>query len=99
MLRLESLFEGLGCDKRQRYVRSARGQRIQRVAKRGRLVMRGTTMDEPAEMVDVLDRVLQRRLPAGKQRDNEKDPCETGEHFTWQGLRRSGGRTRPWDRL
>jgi hypothetical protein len=28
-------------------------------------------VDEPAELVDVLDGVLQRRLPAGKQRDNE----------------------------
>jgi hypothetical protein len=32
-------------------------------------------MDELAELVDVLDRVLQRRLPAGKQRSGEKDPC------------------------
>jgi hypothetical protein len=31
-------------------------------------------MDELAELVDVLDRVLQRRLPAGKQRNGEKDP-------------------------
>jgi hypothetical protein len=29
----------------------------------------------------VLDRVLQSRLPAGKQRNGEKDPCETGEHY------------------
>jgi hypothetical protein len=32
-------------------------------------------MDELAELVDVLDRVLQRRLPAGKQRNREKRPC------------------------
>jgi len=54
---------------------------------------------ELAELVDVLDRVLQRRLPAGKQHDNEKNPCETtGGHFTLLEPRRSGGRTRPWDR-
>jgi hypothetical protein len=29
-------------------------------------------VDEPAELVDVLDRMLERRLPAGKQRDNEE---------------------------
>ena len=38
-------------------------------------------MDEFAELVDVLDRVLQRRLPGGKQRDDEKNPCETGGHY------------------
>jgi hypothetical protein len=29
-------------------------------------------MHELAELVDMLDRVLERRLPAGKQRDDEK---------------------------
>ena len=32
----------------------------------------GVEMDELAELVHVLDRVLQRRLPAGKQREKEQ---------------------------
>ena len=34
--------------------------------------MTAVKVDELAELVDVLDRVLERRLPAGKQRENEK---------------------------
>jgi hypothetical protein len=60
--------------------------------------MAAVEVDEPAELVHMIDRVLQRRLPAGKQRESKKDPCETGEHFTWREPRRSGGRTRPSDR-
>jgi hypothetical protein len=37
--------------------------------------MAAVEVDELAELIDVLDRVLQRRLPAGKQRNREKDPC------------------------
>ena len=33
--------------------------------------MTAVTMNQLAELVDMLDRMLQRRLPAGKQRDNE----------------------------
>jgi hypothetical protein len=63
----------------------AGGQRGERIAQRlaSRAVMRvaAVEMDEFAELIDVLDRVLQSRLPAGKQRNGEKDPCETGEHY------------------
>ena len=31
-------------------------------------------MDEFAKVVNMLDGVLERRLPAGEQRDNEKKP-------------------------
>jgi hypothetical protein len=31
-------------------------------------------VDEITELVDVLDRVLERRLPAGKEGGEEKDP-------------------------
>jgi hypothetical protein len=56
-------------------------------------------VDELAELVDVLDRMLERRLPAGKQRDGKEDPRETGEmHATWWELRRSAGRRCRWDR-
>jgi hypothetical protein len=44
--------------------RRASGERIQRVAQHARFVGR----------VGVLDLVLQRCLPAGKQHDNEKEP-------------------------
>jgi hypothetical protein len=37
--------------------------------------MAAVKMDELAGLVDVLDGVLQRRLPAGKERNGEKDPC------------------------
>jgi hypothetical protein len=37
-------------------------------------------VDEPAQLVDVLDGVLQRRLPGGQQRDGEDDPGEAGGH-------------------
>jgi len=54
--------------------------------------MAAVQMNELAELIHVLDRVLQRRLPAGKQCEQEeelwKDPRETGEHFTWQEPRR-----------
>ena len=54
--------------------------------------MAAVEVDEPAELVHMIDRVLQRRLPAGKQCEQEeelwKDPRETGEHFTWQEPRR-----------
>jgi hypothetical protein len=36
----------------------------------------------------VLKRMQQRGLPAGKQRYNEENPCETGDHFTSLGRRR-----------
>jgi hypothetical protein len=36
----------------------------------------------------MLERVNQRSLPAGKQRCNEEDPRETGEHLTSLGPRR-----------
>ena len=32
-------------------------------------------------MACMLDRVLERRLPSGKQYDEEKYPCEPGEHY------------------
>jgi hypothetical protein len=69
--------ELLGCDRRLHRIGSARRERGQRIAQRlcARAVamrMAVVEMDELAELVDVLDRVLQRRLPAGKQGENEK---------------------------
>ena len=63
-----------------RNVGRARGESGERVAQRSwfrfTLVgMAAVEMNELAQLVDVLDRVLQRRLPAGKQRNREKDPC------------------------
>jgi hypothetical protein len=55
-------------------------------------------VDELAELVDVLDRVLQRRLPGGKECYGKEDPCETGEqHATCWAPRRSGDKTRRSD--
>jgi hypothetical protein len=38
-------------------------------------------VNELPELVDVLDRVLQRGLPPGEQHNNEYDACEAVEHF------------------
>jgi hypothetical protein len=38
-------------------------------------------VNELAELVDVLDRVLQRGLPPAEQHNNEYDACEAVEHF------------------
>jgi hypothetical protein len=50
------------------------GERIAQQPALGVVAMRmsAVKVDELAELVDVLDRVLERRLPAGKQRENEK---------------------------
>ena len=69
--------ELLGCDRRLRRIGSARRERGQRIAQRScaravAMRMAVLEMDKLAELVDVLDRVLQRRLPAGQQRENEK---------------------------
>ena len=45
-------------------------------------------MDQAAVLVQMLERVDERRLPAGKQRDGEDDPCETGSQFSSLGQRR-----------
>jgi hypothetical protein len=71
------MVELLGRDERRSGVRSARSESGERVAQQPRIrfaVMSAVEVDEPAELVDVLDRVLQRRLPPGKQRDGEEDP-------------------------
>jgi hypothetical protein len=36
----------------------------------------------------VLNRVLQRRLPAGKQRRGEQQPRDQGSKASWRGQRR-----------
>ena len=56
---------------------SKRRQRVAQGSGFGTVLVRmaAVEMDELAELVDVLDGVLQRRLPAGKQRDGEEDPC------------------------
>ena len=50
------------------------GQRVAQQTCLGALVLRVTAMqmDELAELVNVLDRVHERRLPAGKQRAYEE---------------------------
>ena len=56
---------------------SARRKRREQIAERPGLplvVVKMADVDKLAELVQVLDRVLQRRLPAGKQRNGEKDP-------------------------
>jgi hypothetical protein len=62
---------------------------IERTAQRALLV--------PARAM--FDRMLERRLPTGKQPYEEKDPCETGEHRasvpTSRAPRPSGDRRRP----
>ena len=64
---------------------SASGERREQIAERPcpRLVVRrmpAADMDELAELVDVLDRVLQRRLPGGKQNGGQRDACEAEQH-------------------
>jgi hypothetical protein len=71
-------FDMLRRDDRRRRIRRASGERGERIAQQPAVglpvVVRvaAVEMDELAVLVDVLDRVLERRLPAGKQRDNEK---------------------------
>jgi hypothetical protein len=85
MLGWKDVLERLGRDQPLRCIRRASGEGGERIAQRlcSRPVMRvaSVQMDELAELVDVFDRVLQSRLPAGQQRDDEKNPCETGEHY------------------
>jgi hypothetical protein len=74
------MLELLGRNHRLGRMRGAGSECRQRIAERSRVgpvVVRiaAMEMDELAELVNVLDRVLQRRLPAGKQRNCEKDPC------------------------
>lgn len=54
----------------ERRLGRARSERVERAARSDVLVPAGS----------VLDRMLEPRLPACQQRDDEKDPRETGEH-------------------
>jgi hypothetical protein len=68
--------------KEERALCRASGKRGQQVAQRLSTFIRMAAgeVDEITELVDVLDRVLKPRLQACKQRADEKDPRETGEH-------------------
>jgi hypothetical protein len=56
---------------------------VEHLAKRRTLRVRIAVVpvNELPELVDVLDRVLQRGLPPGEQHNNEYDACEAVEHF------------------
>ena len=66
------LVVGIEIAKRRMRLRRARGERSEQIAQRPalRLVAMSTSVvdvDELAARVDVLDRVLERRLPGGEQ--------------------------------
>ena len=68
----------------ERRIRRAGGERRQRITQgagaiRVALVrMAISEVNQAAVLVKVLERVQQRVLPSGKERDNQEDPCETG---------------------
>jgi hypothetical protein len=64
-------------------------ERIQLVAQlAGRLLVVVAGVDQRPVTVDVLERMEQRRLPAGKQRNDQGYAGEPRDHFSWREPRR-----------
>lgn len=62
--------------------RCAGSERSQQVAQGILRRFAAGDVDQGAQLIDMLDRVLQRRLPAGEQRDDEKKPRRAGAQVT-----------------
>ena len=76
-----------------RGMRRTCGKRSESVAQLGtvgRLLpgMAVPEMDQAALRIYVLNRVLQSRLPAGKQRGGEQQPRDQSSKVSWRGQRR-----------
>ena len=69
---------------------SEAAERVAQLGTVGRLLpgMAIPEMDQAALRIYVLNRVLQRRLPAGKQRRGEQQPRDQGSKASWRGQRR-----------
>ena len=76
--------------RRMRRTRSERGESVAQLGTVGRLLpgMTVPEMDQAALRIDVLNRMLQGRLPAGKQRCGEQQPRDQGSKVSWRGQRR-----------
>jgi hypothetical protein len=70
----------------------ASGERGKHIASRRsfRLISGMTigNVDKATLGIDVAQRMKQRELPSGKQRENQNDPRETGQQASWPGRRR-----------
>ena len=75
---------------RERRARSERGKRVAQLGAVGRFLpgMAVADVDQAALRIYVLNRVLQSRLPAGKQRRSEQQPREESPQVSWRGQRR-----------
>jgi len=69
---------------------SERGKCVAQLGTVGRFLpgMAVADVDQAALRIDVLNRVLQSRLPAGKQRRGEQQPREQGPQVSWREQRR-----------
>jgi len=73
-----------------RRTRSERGESVAQLGTVGRLLpgMTVPEMDQAALRIYVLNRMLQSRLPAGKQRRGEQQPRDQCSKISWRGQRR-----------
>ena len=76
--------------RRMRRTRSERGESVAQLGTVGRLLpgMTVPEMDQAALRIYVLNRMLQSRLPAGKQRRGEQQPRDQCSKISWRGQRR-----------
>jgi len=76
--------------RRMRRAGSKRGKCVAQLGTVGRFLpgMAVANVDQAALRIDVLNRVLQSRLPAGKQRRREQQPREQGPQVSWREQRR-----------
>jgi len=75
---------------RMRRACGKRGESVAQLGTVGRALpgMAVPEMDQAALRIYVLNRVLQGRLPAGKQHRGEQQPGEKGRQVSWRGQRR-----------
>jgi hypothetical protein len=76
--------------RRMRRACCERGKCVAQLGTVGRFLpgMAVPDVDQAALRIEVLKRVLQRRLPAGKQRRREQQPREYSPQLSWRGQRR-----------